>query len=154
MRSVRSRRTGFFDARRIMLGDYVVLASSLITLISLFLPWFASSTYGVRSQWAFTYSEIACVVVIVFFLATLFLVIYPAIAGGSGLPPLPFAPPLIYLCLGIILLLMFDFQLGKYSCIQCQGTGRGFGIWLGLIASMAYIIGAVIRWSSRPARSS
>jgi hypothetical protein len=157
MRAVRSRRRGFFDARRVTLGDYLVLASGLVTLVSLFLPWFVSNTPGgPGSQWAFTYSEAASVVVIVFFLATLFLVIYPGLASTNGLPPLPFTTPLVYLCMGIVLVLLFDFQLGKYSCVLCAGTGtsRGFGIWLGLIASLVYIVGAIVRWSSRsPARS-
>lgn len=154
MRTVRSRQRGFIDARRITLGDYIVLAAGLVTVISLFLPWFVSSIPGAHSEWAFTYSDAVSVVVIVFFLATLFLVLYPALAGPSGFPPLPFAPPLVYLCIGIVLVLMFDYELGKYACNLCQGTSRGFGIILGMTASIAYIVGAIIRWSSRPTRSS
>jgi hypothetical protein len=151
MRTVRPRRRGYFDLRRITLGDYIVLASSLVTLISLFLPWFVSTIPGQHSEWAFTYSPWVSVIVIVFFLATLFLAIYPAVAAGMGLPPMPFGVPLPYMIMGIVLLLSFDFQLGKYGCIECQGTSRGFGIYLGLIASAVYIIGSIIRWSSRPA---
>lgn len=153
MQTVRPRQRTFFDARRIALGDYIVLASALVTLISLFLPWFVSTIPGVRSEWAFTYSEAASVVVIVFFLATLFMAIYPALAATNGLPTLPFGPPLVYLGMGIILLLLFDYELGRYSCIGCQGTSRGFGVWLGLIGSLAYIVGAIIRWTSRPVRA-
>jgi hypothetical protein len=54
--------------------------------------------------------------------------------------------------MGAILLLMFMFEFGKYSCILCQGVSRGFGIYVGLIASVVFIIGAIIRWGSRPTR--
>jgi uncharacterized membrane protein YadS len=134
----------------VTLGDYIVLAASIVTLVSLFLPWFVSNIPGQHGEWAFTYSEVASVIVIVFFLATLFLVVYPSIAAGNGFPPLPFGAPLPYMVMGMVLVLLYDFQLGKYSCIECQGTSSGFGIWLGLIASIAYIIGAIVRWSARP----
>ncbi|HEX6506381.1 MAG TPA: hypothetical protein VF221_02005 [Chloroflexota bacterium] len=154
MRSARARRRGFIDVRRITIGDYIVLAASALTVISLFLPWFTSSVPSSHGEWAFTYSEVASVVVIVFFLATLFLVVYPAVASEMGLPPLPFSTPLIYLTMGAILLLMFVYELGKYACIECQGVSRGFGIWLALFSACVYIVGAVVRWGSRPTRGS
>lgn len=152
MRSVRPRRRGFIDLRRITIGDYMVLVAGLLTVISLFLPWFISSVPRTHGEWAFTYSEAASVLVIVFFLATLFLVLYPAIASEMGLPPLPFSTPVVYITLGAVLLLIFVYELGKYACFQCQGASRGFGIWLALISSVMYLIGAVIRWGSRPTR--
>jgi hypothetical protein len=141
------------DLRRVTIGDYVVLVASLLTVVSLFMTWFVSNVPGTHNQWAFTYSEVASVVVIVFFLATVFPVLYPVIAPEFGLPPLPFSTPLIFLTMGGILLLMFMFEFGKYSCILCQGVSRGFGIYVGLISSVVYIIGAIIRWGSRPART-
>lgn len=153
MRSARPRRGPIMDLRRITIGDYIVLVASLLTVISLFMTWFVSNVPGTHNQWAFTYSEVAAVVVIVFFLATLFLVLYPVIAPEFGLPPLPFSTPLIFLTMGGILLLMFMFEFGKYSCILCQGVSRGFGIYVGLIASVVFIIGAIIRWGSRPTRN-
>ena len=54
--------------------------------------------------------------------------------------------------LGIVLLLMFFFQFGKYSCITCQGVSHGFGIYLGLIAAFVYVAGSVIKWGSRPTK--
>jgi hypothetical protein len=58
------------------------------------------------------------------------------------------------MALGAVLLLIFVYELGKYACFQCQGVSRGFGIWLALISSVIYLIGAVIRWGSRPTRQS
>lgn len=152
MRGGRPRHRGFIDLRRITIGDYVVAAAGLLTVISLFLPWFISNVPRTHGEWAFTYSEAASVVVIVFFLATLFLVLYPAISAEMGLPPLPFSTPVLYLTLGSILLLIFVYELGKYACFQCQGVSRGFGIWLALISSVIYLVGAVIRWGARPTR--
>jgi hypothetical protein len=153
MRSGRTRRRSFIDLRRITIGDYVVLFAALFSAISLFLPWFVSSTTtGSHNQWAFTNSEIAAVVVIVFFLATLFLVIYPAVSGELRLPPLPFSTPLIFLTMGSLLLLLFTYELGRYSCIQCTGISRGIGIFVGFIASIVFIIGSVIKWGSRTTR--
>jgi hypothetical protein len=125
-----------------------------MTLISLFMPWFVTSLTGSHDQWAFTYSEVASVVVIVFFLVTFFLVIYPAISSDVGLPPLPFSTPLIFLTMGSILLLLFTYELGKYDCIECQGLGqaRGFGVWVAFISAWVYLVGAIIRWGSRPTR--
>jgi hypothetical protein len=154
MRSVRPRRGGFIDLRRITLGDYMVLVAGCLTVVSLFLPWFISSVPRTHGEWAFTYSEAASVVVIIFFLATVFLVLYPAIAAEMGLPPLPFSTPVVYMTLGGVLLLVFVYELGKYACFQCQGVSRGFGIWLALISSVIYLVGAVIRWGSRPTRQS
>lgn len=155
MRTIRPRQRGFFDARRVTLGDYIVLAAALVTFISLFLPWYVSNIPGTGDVWAFTYSEAASVAVIVLFLATVILALYPAVTGNTRLPPLPFSSPPVYLCIGIVLVLLFDYQLGKYTGIPPTGTGstRGFGIWLGLIASLAYIVGAIIRWSTRPVRA-
>lgn len=151
MRNVRTRRRGFIDLQRINLGDWIVLLAGALTVASLFFPWFVSSV-AANTQWAFTYSEVFSVVVIVFFLAALFLVIYPALSPDLGLPPLPFSTPVVFLTMGSILLLSYMYQLGKYACITCTGTSRGFGLWLGLIASFVFIIGAVIKWGSRPTR--
>src|SRR5437763_1692443 len=145
MRSARPRRRSFIDLRRITIADYIVLASSLLALVSLFMPWFVSSLPPSRSQWAFTYSEVASVVVIVFFLATLFLSIYPLLAAEAGFPALPFSTPLVFLTMGSILLLLFTYELGKYSCVLCQGVSRGFGVWVALISACVYIVGAVIK---------
>jgi hypothetical protein len=155
MRRVRPRRRGFIDLRRITIGDYIILVSSAMTLASLFMTWFVTTLPGAHDQWAFTYSEVASVVVIVFFLATLFLVIYPAVSRDAGLPPLPFATPLVFLTMGSILLLLFTFELGKYDCIQCQvgGVGRGFGIWVAFVSAWAYLVGAIVKWGSRPTRT-
>ena len=154
MQSVRARRRRAVDLRRVTLGDYIVLAASTLTLVSLFLPWFVSSLPHSHDEWAFTYSEVAAVIVIVFFLITLFLVIYPAVSPELGLPPLPFSPPLIFFVMGTILVLTFTYQLGKYACIVCTTVTRGYGIWIGIIASAVYILGAVIRWGSRPVQRS
>lgn len=151
MSARRQRRRGILDLHRVTIGDYIVLASSLLTLVSLFLPWFTSNLRG-GDQWAFTYSEVASVVVIVLFLAVLFLVIYPAISNEIGLWPLPFATPLVFLFMGSLLVLVFTYQLGKYDCILCTGGGRGYGIWLGWIASWVFIAGAVVKWGSRNGR--
>jgi hypothetical protein len=153
MQRTRVRQRGAIDLRRIGIGDYIVLLSSLFTLVSLFLPWFVSSIGPTRSQWAFTYSEVASVLVIVVFLVTTLLVLYPAIAPDFGLAPLPFATPLPMLTMGMVLLLLFDYELGKYACVQCVGVSRGYGIWVALVSSFVYIIGAIIKWGSKPLRS-
>ena len=152
MRRVRPRRQGYFDLRRITLGDLIVLAAAVFTFASLFMPWFESSIPRAHGEWAFTYSPVAAAIVILFSLVTLFLVVYPALAPNFGLPPLPFSTPLIFLVLGTFLLLIFIYQLGKYGCIQCQGNSRGIGLYVGLVASFVYIVGAVVKWASRPMR--
>ena len=154
MRNVRSRRRSYIDLQRVTIGDYIVLVSALLIFISLFLPWFSTSLPQHGDTWAFAYSELAAVVVIIFFLATVFLIFYPALSPDLHLPPLPFATPVIFLTMGAIMLLLFTYEIGKYGCVQaCQGVSRGLGLWVALIASIAFIIGAVIRWGSRPMRS-
>jgi predicted membrane channel-forming protein YqfA (hemolysin III family) len=113
-----------------------------------------SSVPRPHSEFAFTYSEIAAVVVILIFFVTIFLVLYPAVAYERGYGPLPFSAPVVYLVIGAVLLLLFVYQLGKYACIQCQGVSRGFGIWLALVSAVIYLVGAIISWGSRPARVS
>lgn len=148
MRRSRPPRRSFVDLGRVTLGDYIVLFSSLLALVSLFLPWF-SGTQG--KQWAFAYSEWASVIVIVFFLATLFLVIYPVVASEVSAPPLPFSTPVVFAFMGSVLLLLLTYELGKYDCFICVGVSRGFGVWLAFLSAWAYLIGAVIRLGSRPA---
>ena len=82
---------------------------ALLTVISLFLPWFVSSVPRTHGEWAFTYSEAASVVVIVFFLATLFLVLYPAIAAELGLSATAVLDARSCTSrMGAVLLLLFD----------------------------------------------
>lgn len=153
MRSVRPRRRGFFDLRELTIGDYIILIASIFTVASLFMTWFVTTVPRPHGEWAFTYSEVASVVVIVFFLATVFLVLYPILSSHLRLPPLPFATPLVFLAMGSVLLLLFTYELGKYDCVLCQGVNRGFGVWVAFIAAWVYIAGAVVKWGSRPARS-
>lgn len=150
MRRVPTRRRAFIDLRRITLGDYVVLASSFLTFISLFLPWWSTNIAGSHSQWAFTYSPWTSIIVIVLFMTVIFLIVYPALSSDIHRPPLPFATPVVFLGMGSLLLLMYTYELGKYACIDCAST-RGWGIWLGWIASFVFILGAIVRWGSRPA---
>jgi len=154
MRGARVRRRSFVDLRHIMIGDWVVFVAGLMTLVSLFLPWFNTSVPRPHGEWAFTYSEVASVIVIVFFLATVFLILYPAFSPELGLPAFPFSTPLVFVTMGTILLLVFDYQLGKYACISCQTVNRGYGVWIGFIAAFVYILGAIIKWGSRPPRRS
>lgn len=151
MRRVRPQRRSFIDLQRITIGDYLVLASALLTFVSLFLPWITLNGPPSHSEWAFKYSEIAAVIVIVFMLATIFLVIYPALSSDLGLPVMPFSTPVIFLTMGGILVLLFSFELGKYACVLCVGESRGIGLWLAFVSAWVFIIGAVVRWGSRPA---
>lgn len=151
MRNVRTRRRGFIDARRITIGDYIVLFSGVLLVLALFLPWFNTTAPG--HTWAFVYSQVASVIIIVFFLATLFLVIYPALSRDLNLPSLSFSTPVVFLTMGALLLLLFFYEAGRYACdISCTGFSRGIGIWVGLIASLLFITGAIIKWGSRSAR--
>jgi hypothetical protein len=152
MHSVRVRRRSFIDLRRIMVGDWIILVASAFTLLGLFMPWITETTPTKHDDWAFTYSEWTSVIVIVFFLATLFLVTYPALSPDLGLAPLPFATPLIFFGMGAFLLLIFTYELGKYACIACQTTSRGYGIWVAWVAAFVFLVGAIIKWGSRPVR--
>ena len=152
MRTARVQRRSYVDLRRVTIGDWIVLIAGLFTVISLFLPWFVTGTPRQHNEWAFTYSEVASLLVIVFFLVTLFRVLYTVLAADLGLAPLPFSPPVLFFFMGAVLLLMFTYQLGKYACIECTVSSRGYGIWIGWVASFIYILGAIIRWGSRPPR--
>ncbi len=151
MRNPRVRRRGFLDLRQITLGDWIILLASILTVISLFMTWFVTSVPKPHGEWAFTYSEVASVVVIVIFLATVFLIFYPALAEEAGLPPLPITTPVIFLGMGGLMILVFTYELGKYDCIQCQAVSRGFGVVVAFVAAFIYIIGAIIKWGSRAA---
>ncbi len=150
MRRSRTRRGSFLELHRITIGDYVILASAIFATISLFLPWLVNNAPGTKNEWAFTYSPWAAVIIIVLFLTALFLVIYPALSPDLRFPALPVSTPLIFLLMGGLMLLLFAYELGKYDCIECQGlVSRGIGVWIGLIASFIFIVGAVVKWGSR-----
>lgn len=154
MQNIRVRRRSFVDLRKILIGDYIVLVAALISLVSLFLPWFVSSIGPSHVETAFAYSAIASTVIILMFLATIFLVIYPALSPDLRVPRFPLATAPIFLLFGAVLTLLTTYELGKYACIQCAGVSRGFGVWLAWVAAIVYIVGAVIKWGSRPLRRS
>jgi hydrogenase-4 membrane subunit HyfE len=151
VRSARRNRQ-VIDLGQIAIGDYVVLGAATLSLVSLFLPWFKTTIGPARTEWAFTYSQVASIVVLLVFLLTMFLVVYPAISPNAGLPPLPFSTPLPLLAMGFLLLLVTDYELGKYGCIQCQNTSRGYGVWLSIVSAVVYIFGSIIKWGTRPVR--
>ncbi|MGH2448769.1 MAG: hypothetical protein ACRDFS_09250, partial [Chloroflexota bacterium] len=106
----RTRQRGFIDLRGITLGDWIVLIASAVTVISLFMTWFSASTPKPHGEWAFTYSEVASVVVIVLFLFTLFLVVYPALASETNIPAFPFASPVLFFIIGSLVLLVLTYE--------------------------------------------
>jgi len=149
MRTARNRRRGFVNLHQVTVGDWIVLFASLMAVVSLFLTWYQAETPGAKGQWAFSFSPWTSIIVILFFLVTLFLTLYPAMHDEFGLPPLPFASPLIFMTIASLLLLIFAYELGKYGCVDCTRVTRGFGVWVGFIAAFVYLVGAVIKWGSR-----
>jgi hypothetical protein len=152
MRNTRVRRRRLLDLRGVTLGDWIILLASILSVASLFMTWFETSVPRPHGEWAFTYSEGTSVAVIVLFLLTVFLIFYPVMAPQAGLPSLPFATPLVFLGIGALLLLVFTFELGRYDCIECQAISRGFGVGVAFFSAFIYIVGAIIKWGSRPVR--
>jgi magnesium-transporting ATPase (P-type) len=141
----RATRRHTIDLRQLALGDYIILVASVILFFALLLNWWASG----QNVNAFQHSWLYAVITLVFLLITIVLVTYPLFQPEFRLPPLPVATPPLLLILAFLILLSVVYELGRYVGVDNVGIAPGFGLWLAFIASLVYLLGALIKWGAR-----
>jgi hypothetical protein len=128
-----------FDAGRLSQADRISGVASLVLLISLFLPWFTVSAFGLSASASGTTAHGYLWVVFILCLAVVAFLLFGA--GYAELPMrLPVAREMVLLvATGINLLLVliaFFVKPGGGGL----GVGWGFGAFVGLIAAIAAFV--------------
>lgn len=145
-RPTRVTRYRTLDLTRLTAGDFAILGASALLFLALFVNWWANG----QNVNALEHSSLYVTVSLVLLLVTVVLVIYPTLEPEFDLPPLPFATPLVLLGIGLVVLIMAVFELGRYIGVDNVGITPGIGPWLAIIASAIYLLGATVKWGSRP----
>lgn len=115
-----------FDVKRLATPDLVIGGATVVTLISLFLPWFGVLGFSTSGMSLHGYLVIAL-------LAALVLLAYLALRAGWETSPikLPIAhAPLLLIGTGVQLLFVL------IAFLQSDGLGHQFGAYLALLAAL------------------
>ncbi|HEV3310214.1 MAG TPA: hypothetical protein VG815_06835 [Chloroflexota bacterium] len=147
-RPTRDVRRRTFSVAGFSAGDWIILAATVLLFIALIVNWWT----GQGSLNSVRYSQVYFVIMLVLILFTIVLVGYPMLESEARLRPLPFASPPIVILIGFVMFLATIFELGRYEGVAQTTVSPGFGIYLALICSCVYLVGALIKWGSRERR--
>lgn len=124
------------------LGDRVIWIAGLILALSTFMDWYAGSGVGIKLAVIGWHTGILGKLVFVIGLVVLGLVVFREL--GFELPPaLP--ESLIVLALGILATVFVMIRVISIPDAVLPADGRGIGIWISLLASLAVIGGGLLR---------
>ena len=129
-------------------GDWIVLGASLLLFIAIIANWWVSGGSD-NAAWK---SGIYFILMLLMILATIFLAFYPTVRSEFNLPQLPWATPPLFILIGFIIFLATLYELGRYTGVAQATVSPGFGIYLALICSLLYLMGALVKWGSRERR--
>jgi len=149
-RPTRDVRRRALNVAHLDAGDWLILFASVLLFIALIVNWWVRGG-SVNSAWR---SEVYFVVMLLMILATIVLVAYPMLEAEMGTRPLPFATPPILILIGLVIFLSTLYELGRYEGVAQPTISPGFGVFLALICSALYLVGALIKWGSRERRLS
>lgn len=144
-RPTRDVRPTALNVANLNAGDGIMLVVVVLLFVALVFNWWVSGQ-GVN---AVKFSELYFVVVLILILVTIGLIVYPMIQSEAGIRPLPFATPPVLLLVGFVILLTTTYELGRYDAVGTTTVSAGFGLWLAFVCSWLYLVGALIKWSSR-----
>ena len=124
------------------LGERVTWIAGLILALSTFMDWYAGSGVGIKLAVIGWHTGILGKLVFVIGLVVLGLVVFREL--GFELPPsLP--ESLIVLALGILATVFVMIRVISIPDAVLPADGRGIGIWISLLASLAVIGGGLLR---------
>jgi len=147
-RPTRDTRRRLVNAGELGSGDWIMLGSSLLLFIALIAGWWVSGgndNAAWQSGWYFVF-------MLILILITIVLVAYPAFQSEARLPALPFNTPPVFILIGFVMFLMTFYELGRYQGVLQSTISPGFGIYLALISSALYLVGAMVKWGNRERR--
>ena len=123
-------------------GERVTWVAGLVLALSSFMDWYAGSGVGVKLAVIGWHTGILGKLVFFVGLAVLLLVVAREL--GFELPP---AVPesLLVVALGALAAIFVLIRLISIPDSMLPADGRGIGIWISLLASLAVILGGVLR---------
>jgi hypothetical protein len=151
-----------FDTSRLRFGDMIAGGGGLVLLISLFLPWYTVDTGGIGSESGNAFEALSFIDILL--LVCALVAIGVAVARMAGkLPNLPVSAGLLVLAVGVIAALLVLFRIidlpipdapasipdeleDEFAEQAEDAFGRGFGIFLSLIAAAAVAVGGWLLW--------
>lgn len=129
-------------------GDWIVLGASILLFIALIGNWWVGGG-SLNAAWR---SQIYFFVMLLLILGTIGLVMYPLLLPESGSSTPKFALAPVFIAIGFVIFLATLYELGRYTGIAQPTVSPGFGIYLALISSLLYLMGALVKWGSRERR--
>ena len=123
-------------------GERITWIAGLVLALSTFMDWYAGSGVGVKLAVIGWHTGILGK--LVFFIGLAILLLVAARELGFELPP---AVPesLLVVALGAIAAIFVLIRLISIPDSMLPADGRGVGIWISLLASLAVILGGVLR---------
>ncbi|HEV2592147.1 MAG TPA: hypothetical protein VGU02_09660 [Gaiellaceae bacterium] len=123
-------------------GERVTWVAGLVLALSCFTDWYAGSGVGVKLAVIGWHTGILGKLVFVVAIAVLLLVVAREL--GAELPP---AVPesLLVVGLGTLAAIFVLIRVISIPDSMLPADGRGIGIWISLLASLAVIVGGVLR---------
>ncbi len=124
------------------LGERVTWIAGLILALSAFMDWYAGSGVGIKLAVIGWHTGILGKLVFFIGLAVLGLVVFREL--GFELPP-SVPESLLVLALGILATVFVMIRVISIPDAMLPADGRGIGIWISLLASLAVIAGGLLR---------
>jgi hypothetical protein len=121
------------DLRRLRVGEWIVGASGVLLVVSLFLPWYADPS---KTAWeAFTVLDV------LFALLALAAIAVPIITATHRVPAVPLATESLTALFGLIGLVLV---LIRVLNLPGEASGRDIGLWLGFAATLGIFAGGMV----------
>src|SRR4051794_4496536 len=121
------------DLRRLRVGEWIVGASGLLLLVSLFLHW-----YGDPSETAWEAFSVLDLILVLLALAAISV---PVVTATHRVPALPLAIETLTALFGLVGVLLV---LIRVLNLPGEAGGREIGLWIGLIATLGIVAGALV----------
>ena len=139
------------DASRLSFGERVAGASGLALLVFMFLPWYVEDV-GLGPENLSAWSALAFIDLLLFLIAALAIAMATARAAHALPRNLPAPPGTILAAAGALAVLLVLYRIVDIPSpeIADADTGRKFGVYLGLIASLGIALGGLSAMNERP----
>jgi hypothetical protein len=123
------------DLRRLRAGEWIAGLSGLVLLVALFLPWYGGDA-GTRTGW----QSLGALDVVLALVALAALAI-PVVTAIERVPAVPLALQSLTTLVGLLAVLLV---LIRVLNMPDWATGREWGLWVALAATIGVVVGALI----------
>ena len=123
------------DLRRLRAGEWIAGLSGLVLLVALFLPWYGDDA-GTRTGW----QSLGALDVVLALVALAALSI-PVVTAIERVPAVPLALQSLTALVGLLAVVLV---LIRVLNMPDWATGREWGLWVALAATIAIVVGGLI----------